>query len=107
MAALELGVGIPVAIEQARENLRFDFALLQLVVALLIARVIFAIRIYRRHEHNILPVGRPDRSVGAGRNIRHLMRLTDEGARARIKIARPNLRRIGRFRRPNQFLSIG
>jgi hypothetical protein len=44
------------AVEQLRENFRFHFALLQLVVALLVARVIFAIRINRRHEHDVLPI---------------------------------------------------
>src|SRR2546421_10601092 len=40
MAALELGVGVPMPIEQPRENLCLDLAFLLLVVALLIARVI-------------------------------------------------------------------
>ena len=69
MAALELGVGVPVPIEQARENLRFDLALLQFFIALLVARIILAIRINRRHEHDVLSIRRPDRAIRAGRDV--------------------------------------
>ena len=106
MAALELGVCIPMPIEQARKNLRFHFAVFQLVVPLLVAGVVLAIRIHRRHEHNIFSIRGPDRAVRAGRNIRDLMRLTDERARARIKIAHPNLCRISRFRCPDEPLAV-
>jgi hypothetical protein len=106
MAALEFGERAPMPIKQLRENFRFHFTVLQFVVALLVARVILAIRIHLRHEHDILPVRGPDRAVRTSRNIRDLMRLTDERARACVKIAHPDLRRISRFRCPNQFLSI-
>ena len=57
MAALEFGERAPMPIEQSRKDFRFHFALLQLFVALLVARVIFAIRINRRHKHDVLTVG--------------------------------------------------
>ena len=107
MAALEFGERIPMPIKQARENFRFDLALLQLVIALLIARVVLAIRIHRRHEHDVLPVRRPDPAIRAGRNVGHLMWLTGECACARIKIAHPDLRRFGRFRGPDETFAIG
>ena len=66
MAALELGERVPMPIEQPREDLRFYLALLQLFVALLVARIIFAIRINRRHEHDVLAIRRPDPAIGAG-----------------------------------------
>ena len=72
MTALELGERVPMSIKQARENLRFDFALLQLFIPLLIAGVIFAIGINRRHEQDVLPIGRPDPAIGTGRDVRHL-----------------------------------
>ena len=56
MAAFEFGIGVPMPIEQAGENLRLYLALLQLVIALLVARIILAIRIHRRHEHNVLSI---------------------------------------------------
>ena len=66
MAALELGISIPMPIEQPRENLRLHLVLLQLVIALLVARVILAIRIHRRHEDDVLLIWRPDGAVGSG-----------------------------------------
>ena len=66
MAALEFGERVPVPVEELCENLRFHFALLQLFVALLVARIIFAIRINRRNKDDVLAVRRPDRAIGAG-----------------------------------------
>ena len=85
MAALEFGERVPVPIEQLREDLRFHFALLQLFVALLVARVVFAIGINRRHEHDVLSIRRPDRAVGAGRDVRDLMRLSRPAPRFRSR----------------------
>jgi hypothetical protein len=107
MTALELGERVPMSIKQARENLRFDFALLQLFIPLLIAGVIFAIGINRRHEQDVLPIGRPDPPIGTGRDVGHRMGLTDERARARIEVTYPNLRRITRFRSPDQPFAVG
>ena len=57
MAALEFGERAPVPIKQTRKDFRFHLALLQFFVALLVARVVFAIRINRRHEYDVLAVG--------------------------------------------------
>lgn len=70
MAALELGERVPVSIEQSREDFRLHFAFLQLFIALFVARVVLAIGINRRHEQDVITVGRPDPAVGAGRDIR-------------------------------------
>jgi hypothetical protein len=56
MTALELSERVPMPIEQVRKDFRFYFALLQFFIALLIAAIIFAIRINRRHEHDVLAV---------------------------------------------------
>ena len=69
MAALEFGERVPMPIKKLREDFRFYFALFQLVVALLVARVVFSIGINRRHEHDVFSIGRPDSAVRAGRCI--------------------------------------
>src|SRR6266436_1405229 len=70
MAALEFSERTPMPIEQSRKDFRFYFALLQFFVALLVARVVFAIRINRRYEYDVLPIRRPDAAVRSGRNLR-------------------------------------
>src|SRR4029077_15362925 len=107
MAALELGVGVPVPIEQAGENLRLYLALLQLVVALLIAPIIFAIRIHRRHKHHVLSIRRPDCAVGARRDPCYLPWFPNQNSASGVKIAHPNLRRIGCFRCPDEPFAVG
>src|SRR5262249_40003968 len=57
MAPLEFGERVPMPIKEARKNFRFHFALLYLFVALLVARIILAIGIDCRHEHDVLAVG--------------------------------------------------
>ena len=106
MAALELSECVPMPIEQTREDFRFYFALLEFFVALFVARVVFAIRINRRHEHDVLSIGRPDPAIRAGRYVRHLMRLAGKRTGVGIKVAHPDLGRIGRFRRPDQPLPV-
>ncbi len=78
-----------------------------LFVALLVASVVFAIRINARDEDNILSVRRPDAAIRAGGNVRDLMRFAVESAALRREIAHPDLRRIGRFRSPDQLLPVG
>src|SRR5215472_15485972 len=107
MAALEFSERVPVPIEQPCENLRFYFALLQRLIALSVARVILAIRIDCRHEHDVFPVRRPDAAVRTSRKIRQLMRLADERACVWVEIAHPDLRRISRFRSPDQPFAVG
>src|SRR5437763_3332307 len=107
MAALEFRVGSPMPIEQLRENLRFYFALSELLIALLVGRVVFRVRINRREKNDILPIRRPDRAVSAGRDVCHLMRLAIESAALRREIARPDLGWIGRLRRPDQSFAVG
>ncbi len=107
MAALEFGERIPMPIKQARKDFRFHFALLQLFIALFVARIIFAIRIDRRNEHDVFSVGRPDPAVGAGRNRRDLMRFAEKLPVFGIKVAHPDLRGISRFRGPDEPFAIG
>ena len=75
MTSLEFGECVPVPVEKFREDLRLHFAFLQFFIALPVAVVAcragawrrrIAIRINRRHEHDVLSVGRPDRAVSAG-----------------------------------------
>src|SRR4029077_9716221 len=107
MAALEFGECVPMTIEQTREDFRFHFALLQLFIALLVARIVLAVGIHRRHEYDVLTIWRPDRAVSASGNVRDLMRLAGERTRVQIEIAHPDLRRIGCFRGPDEPFAVG
>jgi hypothetical protein len=93
-------------IEKPGENFRFHFALLDLFVALVIARVVAAIGINRRDEDDVLPIRRPDSAVCAGRNRRDLMRFSNQLPAFGLEIAHPDLCWIDRFRRPNQRFAI-
>src|SRR4030095_14185559 len=106
MTALEFSERVPMPIEQSRKDFRFHFALLQLFVALFVARIIFAIGIYGRHEYDILPVRRPDGAVGTGGDRCDLMRFPNKSAAVHIKVAHPDLRWIGRFRCPDQAFAV-
>src|SRR5687767_11399755 len=106
MAALELCIGSPVPVKQLRENLRFDLALLQLLITALVFGVVFRVRINGRQKDDVLPVRRPDAAIGAGGNVRHLPRLPVEPAAFRSKIAYPDLRWIGRLRGPDQPFAV-
>jgi hypothetical protein len=106
MAALELGERAPMPVKQSRKDFRFHFALLQLFIALLVARVIFAIRINRETNTMFLPSG-DQIPPSAPLKSRHLMRLSDELPASRIEIAHPDLCWISRFRGPDQPLPVG
>ena len=106
MAPLELRERVPMPIEQAIKNFCFHFALLQLFIALLVARIVHAIRMHCRHKYDVLPVRRPDRAVCTSRNVRHLMRFAHERAGVRIEIAHPDLRRVRRFRGPDESFAV-
>jgi len=93
-------------IKQLRENFRFHFAFLQLFIALFVARIILAIRIHCRHEHDVLPVRRPHPAVRAGRNRRNLMRFSNQLPAFGLEIAHPDLRRISRLRCPDQPFAV-
>jgi hypothetical protein len=56
MAALEFRKRVPTPKEQSRKDFRFYFALLHLFVALPVARVVFAIRVYGGDEYDVLPI---------------------------------------------------
>ena len=106
MTALEFGERVPMPIEQASENLRFHLAVLHFFIPLLIARVVPAIGINRRDEHDVLPIRRPDSAFRAGRNRRDLMRFSNQLPAFGLEIAHPDLCWIDRFRRPNQRFAI-
>src|SRR5438093_13189509 len=97
MAALELGERVPMPIEQTREDFRFYFALLEFFVTLFVARVVFAIGINRRHEHDDFSVRGPDRAIGTGRDRRSLPRFPNQRSVRGVEIGSPDLRRIARF----------
>ncbi len=59
VAVLAVEVAGPVTKHQLGENLRFDFRLRLLIVALLVAGIVFAIGPDRRHKQNALAIGRP------------------------------------------------
>ena len=94
-------------VEQLRENLRFHFALPELFVALLVFGVVLRVRINRREKNDVLPIRRPDRAVGAGRDVCDLVRLAIESAAFRCEVAHPDLRGISRLRCPDQPFAIG
>jgi len=93
-------------IEQLRENLRFQFALLQFLIAPFVFRVVFRVGKNRRQEDDALSIGRPNRTIGAGRDVGHLMRRSVQAAAFRGEIRHPDLRRISRLRGPNQPFTV-
>src|SRR5206468_7546360 len=97
---------VPMPVKQSRKDFRFHFALLHLFVTLLVARVIFAIRINRGREYDVLAVRRPDPAIRSGRDLCHLMRLPDEHSVAGVKVAHPDLRRISGFRSPDESFAV-
>src|ERR1044072_1169490 len=106
MTALGLGERTPMPVKESREDLCFYLVLLQLLIPLFVARVVFAIGINFGDENDILSIRRPDRTIRARRDVRHLVRLADQRSVLGIKVAHPDLRRIGRFRSPDQAFAI-
>ncbi len=72
MRAFHVAPLIPVLVEQTSDNVGFDLAAFRLLVAFLVAVVVIAIGVDVRRERDPLSVRRPDRSGGAGRDLRDL-----------------------------------
>src|SRR5688572_6377755 len=102
MAALEFRVGRPMPVKQLCENLRLYLALRELVVALLVLRVVFRIRINGRHEDDVFSVRGPNAAVGSGGNAGNLTGLTIESAAFRGEVAHPDLGRVRRLGGPDE-----
>src|SRR6185295_10830320 len=64
---------IPMLVEQPVNDVRFDFAALRLLVALLVALVVFAIGIDIRRERDPFAIRRPHRRRRATRYLRDLV----------------------------------